>query len=146
MSEPSSHMSMWDRIGIGVSVVCAIHCLLFPVVVALLPIVPLAGDSYHWVHPLFLLLIVPTVFYAARRSHYDRRILIWLLSGLLLVTLGWLGGHGWGWRWVETVLTLLGSVALVRGHWRNYRHHQACTNRSHHHHPVAEEILGEKET
>lgn len=142
MSKPFKNHSIWDRIGIGVSVVCAIHCLLFPVVVALLPVWPALSGHYQWIHPLFLLLILPTVYYAARRSHYDRQILRWLLGGLLLVTAGWVAGHLFDLDRIEPLLTLLGSVALVRGHWRNYRHHQACTNRSHHHHPVAEEMLG----
>ncbi|MEX0593850.1 MAG: MerC domain-containing protein [Balneolaceae bacterium] len=146
MSDSPNNISIWDRFGIGVSVVCAIHCLLFPVVVALLPVWPALGGHYHWVHPLFLILILPTVFYAARRSHYDRKILRWLLGGLLLVTVGWVAGHLLHWYRVEPLLTLLGSVALVWGHWKNYRHHQACTNRSHHHHPVAEEILGESDS
>ncbi|MGM0505673.1 MAG: MerC domain-containing protein, partial [Bacteroidota bacterium] len=101
MSDSPKNISFWDRIGIGVSVVCAIHCLLFPVLVALLPIWPALGGHYNWVHPLFLVLIVPTVFYAARRSHYDRQILRWLLSGLLLVTVGWLAGHLLNWVRVE---------------------------------------------
>lgn len=143
MSKRENHIPLADRIGIGVSIICAIHCLLLPGLVALMPLWPALGAHEEWIHPLFLVIILPTVFYAARRSHYDRVILKWLLGGLILVMAGWLVGHDHQGIGAETGLTLLGSGALIYGHWRNYRHHQVCTNRTHHHHPVVEEILGE---
>jgi hypothetical protein len=132
-----------DRFGISVSVICAVHCLFVPVMAALLPLTSLSPLLHDWVHPVFILLIAPTVYYAVRRSHFDRKIILVLSSGLLLITFGWLIGHYWLGFWVETTTTLAGSILLISGHWKNYKHHRTCKVASHKHHPVAE---SQKET
>jgi hypothetical protein len=134
---------LWDRFGLGLSAICAIHCLFFPVLVALLPLLSVSPFLAEWLHPLFIVLIAPTVYFASKRSHFDRKITRLLGSGFLLVLAGWLIGHFWLGFWVETGSTLAGSLLLIRGHWLNYRHHQTCTVKSHHHHPIAEEIENE---
>lgn len=131
--------SFWDKVGIGISGVCAIHCLFLPIVVAVLPLWSFAEVLHDWLHPIFILLIAPTVYYAARRSHYDQKITGLLISGLLLIVIGWLLGHFWIGLWFETTLTVIGSLVLITGHWFNYRHHQICENREHNHHSHSEE-------
>ncbi|MFU8812437.1 MAG: MerC domain-containing protein [Balneolaceae bacterium] len=128
---------LWDRFGLAVSTICAIHCLFLPVSIALMPLLAIPVYS-EWVHPIFILLIAPTVYFAAKRSHFNRSITLQLVSGLVLITVGWLVGHYWLGFWVETAATLAGSALLIRGHWRNYRHHQLCTIKSHRHHPVVD--------
>ncbi len=135
--------SIWDRIGIGVSTVCLIHCLSIPVLVSILPLWPPIAGVNDWVHPVLILLIAPVIFFAIRRSHYDRKITSLLIFGFLLITAGWLLGHHLFGLITEIILTSTGSVALIYGHWKNYRHHQVCTNRSHNHHPIAEKLAGE---
>jgi hypothetical protein len=130
---------LWDRFGISVSVVCAIHCLFLPVLVAILPLTSLSAVLHGWAHPLFILLIAPTIYYASRRSHYDSRIVRLLGAGFLLIILGWLLGHFWIGYWFETSATVVGSIFLIFGHWKNYKHHRTCKVASHEHHPVADE-------
>jgi hypothetical protein len=126
---------LWDRFGLGISTICAIHCLVFPVLIALLPLasVPLFEE---WLHPVFVALIAPTVYFASKRSHFDKKITRLLVWGFVLVLAGWLLGHFWLGFWFETGATFAGSVLLIWGHWLNYRHHQSCTVHSHNHHPV----------
>jgi len=131
---------VWDRLGIGVSAICAVHCLSIPVLVSLLPLWPVHTGLQGWVHPVTLLLLLPITYFAARRSHWDQRITTLLGGGILLVLSGWLIGHYWLGLVSEILLTLTGSILLILGHWRNYRHHQRCTNRRHQHHPIAETI------
>jgi lipopolysaccharide export LptBFGC system permease protein LptF len=95
---------------------------------------------HDWAHPVFLVLLVPIVFFASRRSHYDTKITTFLVSGFVLVLMGWLLGHFWLGLLFESSLTLLGSVVLIAGHWFNYRHHQTCKNHQHSHHPVEEHV------
>lgn len=135
---------LWDRIGIGVSGVCAIHCLFLPVLIALMPVAAVSSAISDWLHPLFVILIAPTVYFASKRSHFDRKIIRLLVVGFILVLAGWLIGHYWLGFWSETLLTLAGSVLLILGHWKNYRHHQQCTNHNHQHHPE-EELTHSKE-
>lgn len=137
MSEKSLTASaIWDRLGIGVSTVCAIHCLFFPVLIALMPVASVSSVSSDWLHPLFVILIAPTVYFAAKRSHFARTVTSLLLAGFILILAGWLIGHYWLGFWAETVLTIGGSIVLITGHWRNYRHHQTCENKAHHHHSI----------
>lgn len=127
---------LWDRIGIGVSGICAIHCLILPVLISLAPLWGFTSFLHGWAHPLFIILLVPTIYYAARRSYFDRKIVWLLLTGFVLVLTGWLAGHQWFGLIFETVVTMIGSVFLIAGHWLNFRHHRVCNNSRHVHHPV----------
>lgn len=141
LSEKSLTASiLWDKFGIGVSGICAIHCLFFPAIISLLPVFTFAPYLHEWAHPLFLVLLLPIVYYAAKRSHFDRRITSLLVIGFLFVLAGWLLGHFWLGLAVETTLTLIGSFVLIAGHWLNYRHHRSCKVKSHNHHPIEKEI------
>ncbi|WP_169332199.1 MerC domain-containing protein [Gracilimonas tropica] len=148
MSEKNISISViWDKLGLSLSALCAIHCLFVPVVIALMPLSPLALTIEHWLHPIFALLIAPTIIYAVRRSHFNKRIVTLLSFGFLFILAGWLIGdflleHG---HTFETVSTLTGSVLLIAGHWQNYRHHQTCNNSSHHHHPYEETLFNKEE-
>ncbi len=137
---------LWDRFGIGVSGICAIHCLFLPAFISVLPLWPALGSIHEWLHPVFITLLVPTVYFAARRGHFERVITTTLVSGLVLVIFGWLIGHFWLGMWVEISLTLLGSIILITGHWFNYHHHRHCKNSKHKHHPIAEQMAGEMKT
>ncbi|MEX1011758.1 MAG: MerC domain-containing protein [Balneolaceae bacterium] len=135
---------LWDRIGISLSAICTVHCLLLPVFISLLPVWPALHEVQEWAHPVLIVLLLPVTWFAARRSHFDRKISTILFIGLVLVIAGWLIGHNWlGYR-EELILTLAGSLFLVAGHWKNYRHHQTCSNQHHRHHPVAEELADDQ--
>jgi hypothetical protein len=115
--------SFWDRIGIFLSGLCAIHCLFFPVAIALLPLWPVAESVHAWTHPLLFLLIAPTVYFAVRSDDVPNQIPQLLFSGLAVIALAWLL-HGWLGMWGESIVTTIGSVFLISGHWQNYKHHQ----------------------
>lgn len=109
--------------GIGLSGFCAIHCLFFPVVVALLPLWPVAEAIHFWTHPILFLLIVPTVYYAIRKADVPKRIPVLLYIGLAIIALAWLL-HDWAGLWGESLITMVGSAFLISGHWYNFKHHQ----------------------
>ncbi|MCC5942180.1 MAG: MerC domain-containing protein [Balneolaceae bacterium] len=137
MAEKSITASiLWDKFGIGVSGICAIHCLFFPAIISLLPVFTSISFLHEWAHPLFLILLLPIVYYAAKRSHFDRFITSLLIVGFLFVLAGWLLGHFWLGLVVETSLTVIGSFILISGHWLNYKHHRSCKVKSHNHHPI----------
>jgi len=145
LSEENSTISMiWDKIGVSLSALCAIHCLFVPIAIALLPLSPVALEIEHWLHPIFAALIAPTIFYAVRRSHFNKRIVTLLSIGFVMILAGWLIGDFWLGHTFETVTTLVGSFFLIAGHWVNYRHHQTCSNNTHHHHPIEESFFKNK--
>lgn len=131
---------LWDRFGIGVSGICAIHCLIFPALISILPLWSFIPALHDWVHPVFIVLIIPIIYFASRRSHYDVKITSLLIVGFILILTGWLVGHYLLGILFETITTILGSFLLIAGHWLNYRHHQQCTNHNHRHHPIKESL------
>ena len=74
-----------DSLAIGLSVICAIHCIVTPVLVAVLPVVA----STFWVHKDFhlwmLLLVVPMAtlsLFLGCKKHKSRLVMMWGLLGL----------------------------------------------------------------
>lgn len=127
---------LWDKFGIGVSGICAIHCLFFPAIISLLPALTTVSYLHEWAHPVFLILLLPIVYFAAKRSHFDGIITTLLTVGFAFVLAGWLLGHLWLGLVTEITLTVIGSLILIAGHWLNYKHHRSCKVKSHNHHPI----------
>jgi len=113
-----------DHISIGLSAVCAVHCLVLPVVVGMVPVFSNLSLGHGHFHQLLLALVLPLSVVALGAGwlrHRDRRVLILGLAGLILMTAAAtiahdLLGHD-GERW----LTLAGAALLALGHFRNYR-------------------------
>lgn len=124
------YTSLWDRIGIGISGLCAVHCLFFPAALALLPLWPVAEAVHHWTHPVLFILIVPTVVLVVRKHNGVSLIPILLYAGLSVIGLAWLL-HDLIGPWGEASVTLAGSLLLIVGHWKNYTHHQRHKHRHH---------------
>lgn len=123
MSNTHTKPEFWDRFGIGISGICAVHCLFFPVSVALLPLWPAAESIHDWTHPVLFILIVPTVFFALKGRSLLGSIGKYLISGLCVVGAAWML-HDWIGDWGEAAVTIIGSALLVRGHWINYQFHK----------------------
>ena len=134
-----------DSLAISMSVVCAVHCLLTPVLLALLPII----STTFWVHENFHLwmvfLVVPTTsaaVFMGCRKHKDRAVAGLSITGLsfiLFVAVYQYSFHvanptvdcgvcpscaqlGFGSAFnVTTILNSLGGLFLASGHFRNYK-------------------------
>lgn len=108
----------WDRLGIGLSVLCMVHCLAVPVLLTGLTAASV-GESFHlWM----ALLIVPVAVLAAvpsYRTHRRRSVLWFLAAGVVLLfaalalepVVGEVG---------ENVVTVIGGGLLTFGHWKNW--------------------------
>ncbi len=116
----------WDRLGIGLSGLCAVHCLLTPLALATLSLWPVAFDPDAWLHPIFAALLIPPMLMAIRlavRHRHGRHIPLLLGGGLILVLAAMVVGDVAG-AMSEAAVTVLGSSLLITGHWRNGR---ACS-------------------
>jgi len=110
-----------DRLGISLSVLCLIHCLVLPPFLAVLPLIilePLPGwlhDS-EWFHAtlLFPVLLISGPVLAAG-GKYDRSIwiLAFLAFGLLTFALAVEP------ELIEQLVTMSGAVLLVIAHIKN---------------------------
>ena len=115
--------SFWDQVGMTVSSLCFVHCVLTPIFVLTLPWL---GEYFD--DPLFhifvFLLVVPIGLYAFNQGykhHKNKWILILGIPGLLAVGLGaWVPREIQDFIGHETV-TIFGSILLVSAHYINRR-------------------------
>lgn len=131
MASTRSLPGTWDRVGIGLSGLCAVHCMAMPVVMVSLPLWPMADAVHAWVHPLFVLALLPVTAVALRATRGKpeaKAVRVLLSGGLLIVALAALVGHETGGEMGETAFTLLGSGLLVLGHWRNEQICRRCVH------------------
>ena len=120
-----------DKAAIGISLLCAIHCL-FPLIIVLLPgfaALPLTDESFHF---WLLLAVIPTSVYALTmgcRKHKRYRLALLGSAGLLLLIGAYLLGEDNIGEVGEKGVTLLGVTVVALGHFWNYRlcrHHDQC--------------------
>lgn len=115
-----SKPGFWDRVGIALSGVCALHCLLVPVLVSLIPLWPAFEEFHEYTHLFFFLAIAPTVILSLRRRHESLIATVFLISGVLIIFFAWFFNETLG-EYGEAGVTLIGSIMLIRGHWINYQ-------------------------
>ena len=127
--------SIWDRIGIGLSGLCAVHCLVMPIALAIFSLWPAALAVDAWLHPIFAALLIPTTLMAIRvavRHRHAIHIPLLLSGGLVLVLAAMAIGEVAG-AMSEAGVTVIGSGLLITGHWQNGH---ACTHEHHEHDAV----------
>ncbi len=112
--------SLWDKIGLAAASICAIHCLLLPVVLVALPW--LEGLFPHaWFHALILGVTIPMAlmaFYHGYKQHRTWAPVIWATGGIIGLVTGILMHENYV---MERVFSLIGSFLLLVGHAKNIR-------------------------
>lgn len=115
--------SVLDHVSIGVSVLCAIHCAVLPIVLAVFPTVVVLPFDDHVFHQLMIWIILPSsmvaVFLGCRR-HKDRGVLIGAGIGLSVLVLTALFGHDLLGETGEKIATFAAAIVLAASHWRNF--------------------------
>lgn len=114
-----------DRLAVGISLLCAVHCFLTPILVALLPSVQaLSIIDDEAFHSWLLMGVLPTSFLTlvmgCRRHKKYSFFLLGILGLFVLVSAGlWIEEHlGCDYeRWA----TLAGSCIIAIAHANNYR-------------------------
>lgn len=112
--------AFWDRLGIGLSGICAIHCLLVPVFVSLIPLWPALEEFHEYTHLIFFLAIAPAVILSIKNRKNSETVSRFLYAGLVIILLAWIFNHHLG-EYGEAGVTLIGSALLIQGHWLNYK-------------------------
>ena len=112
-----------DKSAIVVSVLCALHCLLFPAILILYPTMMelLPGDET--VHFVLLFLVIPISSFALFKGgkvHKSRKIITIGFTGLLVLVLAVTFGHDIFGQTGEKILTVIGSIIVVTAHIQNH--------------------------
>lgn len=127
----------WDRLGMFLSFICAVHCLVTPLILLSVPML----TRYYLVHPYFhwilAILIVPVgvLSFLHGFKHHGRSIVFVLgLPGLVIIATVPLFTHNLFPNLVpyyfEPAMMTVGSLLLIAAHWINRK---ACRNCEHNH-------------
>lgn len=116
--------SILDKVSIGASAICAIHCALLPIILATVPALSHISAENHAFHIALVFVIVPMSLLAGFlgcSKHKDKWVLTGIASGLILLVLTALFGHDLVSELGEKVFTVIASALLALSHWRNYK-------------------------
>jgi hypothetical protein len=117
-----------DKIGMFLSFLCAVHCILTPVLILSLPIMAryyMAHPAFHWLLALLVLPVGVLAFYQGYR-HHRRLAVFWLgIPGLVIVAIVPTFFHAYLNMWSEPFFMVTGSGLLISSHWLN-RHSCQC--------------------
>ena len=119
-----STQAFTDKMAMSLSLLCALHCLVSPLIIVMLPslaALQFDGEAFHlWM----VLAVIPTSIYALtmgckRHKHY--RLLCLGLLGLLFLLSALLAGEELIGDFWEKALTVIGAATIALGHYWNYR-------------------------
>lgn len=123
-SNSSAQNSLFDKLSIVASAICAIHCVLTPVALALTSSALVFGMEAHAIHIALIAFILPMsliALFLGCKNHRDKAVISSVLSGLAILLFAAFWGHDVLGHVGEQVATVVGSLLLVFAHWRNYR-------------------------
>lgn len=123
--------STFDKIGILLSGVCLVHCLITPVFITLMPILSLSVAVEHLMfHTLMLWLVLPTsciALFLGCRKHKQVSIVITGLIGMSVLISVALFGHDVYGETGEKFATAIGGLIVAASHYLNFRACQSIT-------------------
>ncbi len=118
----SKTIASLDNLGIIASAICLVHCLAFPFLIALLPVLGLQFLDTHESHLVIAGFIWTFALFAIVPGYLKHRklpILLGTIAGLGLVTFGVIAGHAALGENGEMICLTVGNLTLVATHWKN---------------------------
>lgn len=137
---------LWlDRTAIMLGTICAVHCILTPFLILLLPIIGTTvwvHQDFHWWMLSFVIPTTALAVFGGCRRHRDRRVAVFAVVGLCFLVLALFQGQGAGVEGAaslccpldhgsdsltlgslhaESIMTTIGGAFLIAGHFRNLR-------------------------
>lgn len=123
-------MRNWlDKIGVGLSGLCLVHCLVLPFVILFVPTLAASFVSSEWTHLVLVTIALPIsliAFWRGTRCHKGVRPFLLGLAGLALMISGVVLAVE---DMTEVALTVTGATLLALGHLSNHRLSARTTER-----------------
>ncbi len=122
-----------DRAAISLSFLCLAHCLILPLLLVILPSLTVLNLDNEMFHLGMVVFVIPTSLYALTlgcRKHQHYQLLAIGFLGLTFLLGAVLGEEQIG-EFGEKTLTVIGSVLIAFGHYRNFRlcqHKEDCSS------------------
>ena len=113
-----------DKAAIALSLACALHCLMVPLLLALFPSRALSGLGDERIHLGLLFLIIPISVFSLTlgcRVHRNLTVVAVGVTGIGILCLSALLAHDMGGESLETAGTLLGSGIVALSHALNFK-------------------------
>ena len=134
-ASPRRLATLVDRVGATASLLCAVHCMLLPFVLALLPLIGLeflAGHTFERIFVACAAALASASIFTAYRRHRHPQALFLMVPGIVLLLFGVavnLDVH----VVIHTASVVTGGVLVASAHVTNlglaHRHHHAtCTH------------------
>ena len=113
-----------DNLGITISSICAIHCVLLPAIFIIAPYSFLASHEFHEALVYFILPCAAIAFILGCRKHGDLRVAIMGTLGVMLLASSLLfheifHSEEHSEELITVLITIAGSVMLILSHLRN---------------------------
>ena len=126
----SSKVEHLDYTAIFLSVLCAIHCTVLPLII---PLMPFLGGIFanEWFHIGVLALIAPTAgltFFRCYKLHHDKTVLYLGALAFSLLLTGILVDHYS--CLLEKIFSVSGSLVAILAHIKNIRHCRCLNQKS----------------
>jgi len=121
MDNSSRRRALLDKIAVGLSGLCLLHCLLLPFVVAVLPFLGQFDEDH--LHAELLIFVIPVSVIALAvgfRRHGQSSVLFTGAAGLIILILGALVVHDLYGLIADRAMTVSGSLILAYTHYRNF--------------------------
>ena len=113
-----------DKFAIGLSLICAIHCLALPLLLIILPSMMALQLDNEIFHTLIIITVLPVSIFALTlgyKKHKRNWLLIVGFIGLLLLVIAVILGEETTGEFGEKLLTVLGASFVAAGHLWNFR-------------------------
>ena len=113
-----------DKIAIGISIACVIHCFLVPSFIILSPAFLSIELDNELIHYLMLFLVVPISMIALSNGFKNHKMISYFLigmTGLLILICAVLFGESILGHTGEKALTLIGAIILSIAHYKNFK-------------------------
>ena len=130
-STEHSPSDLLDRIAIAMSGLCLLHCIAFPILLVMIPVIGEFGSGHF--HLQILVFVLPVSLVALGSGFLRHRNAAVLLAGALglgLLLLGATWAHSTLGLMADRLATIAGSVVLALAHYANSRlgrqHRAAC--------------------
>ena len=113
-----------DNLGITISSVCAIHCVLLPAIFIIAPYSFLASHEFHEALIYFILPCAAIAFVLGCRKHGDLKVAVMGTLGVILLASSLLfheifHAEEHSEELVTVLITIAGSIMLILSHLRN---------------------------
>ena len=113
-----------DNLGITISSVCAIHCLLLPAIFIIAPYSFLASHEFHEALIYFILPCAAIAFVLGCRKHGDLKVAVMGTLGVILLASSLLfheifHAEEHSEELITVLITIAGSLMLILSHLRN---------------------------